>query len=76
MALYAHESALPALENAALGGEGERRISPLVALAWHLRQRDSRRAESLAGEALVLGEAHPPPPALAAVALEALAEVN
>lgn len=61
MELYAHDTALPALENAALGGEAAQRIAPLVALAWHLRQRDSRRSESLAGQALVEGEAHSPP---------------
>ncbi len=66
MELYAPDSALPALENAILEGGGGQRIAQLVALAWHLRQRDTSRSEALSGEALVLGEAHPPPPSLAA----------
>jgi signal transduction histidine kinase len=39
------ESALPAQQ-------GNARLTLLLALAWHLRQRDSRRALALAGEAL------------------------
>jgi diguanylate cyclase (GGDEF)-like protein len=55
MELYVHDSAVAALEAALVGQDGAQRIAPLAELAWHLRQRDTRRAEALAGEAARLG---------------------
>lgn len=57
MDLYVHDSAVAVLEAALVGLDGPPRLLPLVELAWHLRQRDARRAEGLAAEAAGLAEA-------------------
>jgi len=54
MELYAPQEALAPVEAALASSTGPARLGHLVALAWHLRQRDTPRAESLAAQALAL----------------------
>lgn len=51
MQLYAHASAVAALEKALAAAGEAPRPQAAVELCWHLRQRDARRAEALAIEA-------------------------
>jgi diguanylate cyclase (GGDEF)-like protein len=60
MDLYAPDSALPPLEEKLESARGPERASVLSTLAWHLRQRDTRRAERLAREAFAVLEAAEP----------------
>lgn len=53
------EEELAALELALEEASREARVHALVALAWHLRQRDSQRALALLGEAQRRLDAHP-----------------
>jgi diguanylate cyclase (GGDEF)-like protein len=50
--LYASSFEIEALEQRVASAVGRERFLALVELAWHLRQRDTRRAEKLAEEAL------------------------
>lgn len=52
--LYIDEEALSRLEDALPAQAGAQRVAALVVLAWHLRQRDSRRAVLLAERAEAL----------------------
>jgi diguanylate cyclase (GGDEF)-like protein len=60
MDLYVHDSAIAALEAKAEGREGAARAAGLAELAWHLRQRDAKRAEALAIEAQAASREGPP----------------
>lgn len=51
LALFAPEEEVLALEHALADLSGDARLPTLIALAWHLRQRDSQRALLLAEEA-------------------------
>src|SRR5512140_1295587 len=51
MELFADDVRVAALESELPGLAGHERIDALVELAWHLRQRDTRRARALATEA-------------------------
>jgi signal transduction histidine kinase len=51
MDLYVVDAELDRIEIQARSVEGNERLEALTALAWHLRQRDSERALSLAAEA-------------------------
>jgi diguanylate cyclase (GGDEF)-like protein len=51
MDLYAGNEALAPLEEALRGVDGVRSLGPLIALCWHLRQRDTRRATELGARA-------------------------
>lgn len=57
MMFYATDAHVAQLERALEAASGAERLAPLVELAWHLRQRDARRAERLAREADALREA-------------------
>ncbi len=59
MKLYVSSAELAAVEAALDSAQGEARASPLVTLAWHLRQRDSARALALGSEALPLLSGQP-----------------
>ena len=54
MKLYVSSDELAELEAALDAAPGEHRAAALVALAWHLRQRDSARALALGAEAQAL----------------------
>lgn len=79
MDMFATDEAVAALESALLGLQKCDRLPVLVALAWHLRQRDTRRALELASEAeellavadLVLSDRHRTSARLCLVAAEA-----
>ncbi|HST00605.1 MAG TPA: diguanylate cyclase [Usitatibacter sp.] len=60
MHLYATDSALAPLEEGLESARGAERLAVLAPLAWHLRQRDTRRADRLAVEALAVLEASDP----------------
>jgi len=60
MDLYATDSALLPLEEKLPAARGAERLTVLATLAWHLRQRDTRRADRLAVEALAVLEASDP----------------
>jgi diguanylate cyclase (GGDEF)-like protein len=60
MELYAPDSALLPLEEKLQSARGPERLATLATLAWHLRQRDTRRADRLAVEALAVLEATDP----------------
>jgi diguanylate cyclase (GGDEF)-like protein len=60
MELYVPDSALAPLESALGGAQGRTRLAVLSRLAWHLRQRDTRRADRLAVEALAILQAVAP----------------
>ena len=60
MDLYATDSALAPLEERLPAARGAERLVVLATLAWHLRQRDTRRADRLAVEALAVLEASDP----------------
>jgi diguanylate cyclase (GGDEF)-like protein len=60
MELHVHDSVLRTLESALVGLDGARRARPLVEICWHLRQRDTRRADALCEEARALLESHAP----------------
>jgi signal transduction histidine kinase len=52
--MFAAEDSVEAAERMLTGVRGADRLSPLVQLAWHLRQRDCGRARTLAAEAQYL----------------------
>jgi len=60
MDLYAPDSALASLEEGLEPARGAERLAIIAPLAWHLRQRDTRRADRLAVEALAVLEASDP----------------
>ena len=60
MDLFAPDAVLEPLERALRSARGSERLAALTALAWHLRQRDTRRADRLAVEALAVLEATDP----------------
>jgi diguanylate cyclase (GGDEF)-like protein len=53
------DEAVKALEARLEAASDQRRLEPLAALAWYLRQRDTRRARTLAEQGLALLAAHP-----------------
>ena len=55
--LYAPDSSVAELEAGLARAGSSQRLPTLAALAWHLRQRDTRRAERLAVEALAVLDA-------------------
>jgi GAF domain-containing protein len=59
MDLFASDDAISRWETALPPATGAARLAVLVALAWHLRQRDSARAERLADEAETLLQQQP-----------------
>ena len=60
MNLYATDSELAPFEAGLESARGAERLAALAPLAWHLRQRDTRRADRLAVEALAVLEAWDP----------------
>jgi len=60
MELYVPGSALATLEAALPSARGRPRLATLARLAWHLRQRDTRRAETLGLEGLAVLDAFAP----------------
>ncbi|HSS27060.1 MAG TPA: hypothetical protein VLL50_03850 [Usitatibacter sp.] len=60
MELYVPDSVLAALEAQLEPARGSGRLALLAPLAWHLRQRDTRRADRLAMEALAVLQATDP----------------
>ena len=83
MDFYATDAQVEELERTASAASGGGRLEPLVALAWHLRQRDVVRAARLAREAEALVDAgrgdrppHGPLPARIALTLAECALLN
>jgi signal transduction histidine kinase/tetratricopeptide (TPR) repeat protein len=69
MDMFAADDDVAQWEVSLLPLRGSARLAVLVPLAWHLRQRDSERADALAAEALaLLQQTAPDPSALAAIA--------
>ena len=67
MDMFAADDDVAQWEVSLLPLRGSARLAVLVPLAWHLRQRDSERADALAAEALaLLQQTAPDPSALAA----------
>ncbi len=60
MEMFALDEQVEQLEGALHATQADARLPILVELAWYIRQRDSRRAQLLADEALTLLAASPP----------------
>ncbi|HSY27831.1 MAG TPA: GGDEF domain-containing protein, partial [Burkholderiaceae bacterium] len=54
MEIFTVDEEVGRLEAAILGLSGPARLTPLISLAWHLRQRDTRRALVLTDEATIM----------------------
>src|SRR5690242_6663159 len=60
MEIFVPDSAIAPLEAAIAPARGKKRLAVLATLAWHLRQRDTRRAEVLALEGFAVLDAVAP----------------